>query len=147
VLCNAGFFPVKYPSGLPVGYELLFWSTTTLLQVALFIQSFFGEGIDILIDNRVINMPGLMSLEQMVQMVPYANHPMLRWIVVVKPEQLVLETETLPVEEHEEKRLKNVESLAVAIGFLQETEPELDWQSAERHFFPNSDIVDLLKTK
>jgi hypothetical protein len=36
---------LKYPSGLPVGLQLMFWLTTTLLQVALFSQSFFGEGI------------------------------------------------------------------------------------------------------
>jgi hypothetical protein len=42
----------------------------------------------LLIDNRVVPMPGLLSLEQMVQMVPYANHPYLGWIVVVKPASL-----------------------------------------------------------
>jgi hypothetical protein len=34
---------LKYSSGLPVGSELLFSSTTTLLQVALFIQSFLAK--------------------------------------------------------------------------------------------------------
>jgi hypothetical protein len=46
---------VKYSSGLPVGLQLLFWSTTTLLQVALFSQSFFGEGIDELYSNVIGN--------------------------------------------------------------------------------------------
>ena len=46
----------------------------------------------VLIDNRVINMPGLMSLAQMKQMVPYVNHPQLKWIVVIKPESLVRDT-------------------------------------------------------
>ena len=53
----------------------------------------------VLIDNRVVDMPAPISLQQMQQMVPYMNHPNLRWILVVKPERLQIDILTLPVEQ------------------------------------------------
>ncbi len=93
----------------------------------------------IIIDNRVVNMPAPMSLSQMVQMVPYATHPLLRWIIVVKPESLSLDAASLPVEENGGKHLKNVASLPEAIEFLMKMAPEVEWQRADANFFPNAD--------
>ena len=94
----------------------------------------------ILIDNRVVNMAGLMTLEQMVQMVSYVNHPMLRWVVVVKPESMLIDTTSLPIEKVGEKRLKNVSSLGEAIAFLRKEMPEIQTQKASESFFPSGEI-------
>jgi len=90
---------------------------------------------NVLIDNRVVNMPILMHLDQMVQMVPYVNHPMLRWIIVIKPESLTLDTKSLPIESAGEKRLKNVASFEEAIEFLKEVAPEIQLQQKDENFF------------
>jgi hypothetical protein len=89
----------------------------------------------VLIDNRVVDMPGLLSLQQMQQMVPYMNHPSLRWILVVKPEHLPIETSALPVEQEGQVQLKNVASLTEAFGFLQTLISEKLWQQAKTTFF------------
>ncbi|MCP4543169.1 MAG: hypothetical protein GY832_39145 [Chloroflexi bacterium] len=94
----------------------------------------------ILIDNRVVNSPSLVSLDQMKQMVPYMSHPLLRWVVVVKPESLALDTSDLPVEKDGQLRLKNVSSLTEAIDFLREMAPEVQWQQADETFFPNAEL-------
>jgi hypothetical protein len=94
----------------------------------------------ILIDNRVVNSPGLISLDQMKQMVPYMNHPSLRWVVVVRPESLALDTSDLSIEKDGQLRLKNVSSLPEAIDFLREMAPEVQWQQADATFFPNAEI-------
>ena len=101
----------------------------------------------VLIDNRVINMPGLMSLAQMKQMVPYVNHPQLKWIVVIKPESLVTDTDSLPIEKDGSQSLKNVASLPEALEFLMAERPEIGWERAASDFFPNSEIEDFLRRK
>src|SRR6185503_1173403 len=65
----------------------------------------------IIIDNRVVGMSSPASLGQMKQMVPYMNHPLLRWVVVVKPEHLALDADSLLVEQDGAAQLKNVASL------------------------------------
>ena len=110
------------------------------------LTSTIEKDFHILIDNRVVKMPGLLSLEQLKQMVPYINHPSLRWIVVIKPEDLLLDTGSLPIEDDREKHLKNVSSLPEAIGFLIENAPEVKWQNANIDFFPNSEIGDLINS-
>ncbi len=101
----------------------------------------------VLIDNRAINMPSLMSLQQMNQMAPYVNHPQLKWIVVIKPENLSIETENLAIEKDGHRSLKNVASPAEAIEFMMEQVQGIDWKQADTRFFPNSEIDGLLKSK
>ena len=101
----------------------------------------------VLIDNRVVDMPGLMSLAQLKQMVPYVNHPELKWIVVVKPENLVTDIDSLPIEADGSQRLKNVASLPEALEFLMAERPEIGWERAASGFFPNSEIEGLLRGK
>lgn len=91
----------------------------------------------ILIDNRVVDMPSPVSLSQMKQMVPYMDHPFLRWVVVVKPQNLALNTLELPIEQDGKTRLKNVASLPEAIEFLRKTVDDVQWQQADATFFPN----------
>jgi hypothetical protein len=94
----------------------------------------------VIIDNRVVEMSSLVSLSQMKQMVSYMNHPLLRWVVVVKPETLILDTSSLPIEKEGETQLKNVSSLREAIRYLRETTSGLEWGQADVTFFPNTEI-------
>ncbi len=94
----------------------------------------------ILIDNRAVNMPAPISLSQMKQMVSYMNHPLLRWVLVVKPESLALDTSDLPVEKDGTVHLKNVSSLTQAIDFLRETAPGVQWGQIDTTFFPNAEL-------
>ncbi len=95
----------------------------------------------LLIDNRVVNMPALISLQQMRQVVPYMSHPNLRWVLVVKPEQLQQDTSALPVEQEGQVQLKNVSDLSEAFDFLQTLIPESQWQQAQTTFFPNTEAL------
>jgi hypothetical protein len=95
-----------------------------------------GNEFHIIIDNRVVGMSSPASLGQMKQMVPYMNHPLLRWVVVVKPEHLALDTDSLPVEKEGATQLKNVASLKEAIRHLRQTTTDVRWQQADVTFFP-----------
>jgi hypothetical protein len=95
-----------------------------------------GNEFYIIIDNRVVGMSSLASLSQMKQMVPYMNHPLLRWVVVIKPEHLALDTASLPVEQEGATQLKNVASLEEAIRHLRQTTIDVQWQQADMTFFP-----------
>ena len=90
----------------------------------------------IIIDNRVVGMSTLASLTQMRQMVPYMSHPLLRWVVIIKPERLALDTDTLPIEAEGATQLKNVSSLEEALGYLQRVTEDIQWQQANLTFFP-----------
>jgi hypothetical protein len=89
----------------------------------------------IIVDNRVVGMSFLPSLGQMKQMVPYMNHPLLRWVVVVKPEQLALATDSLPVETDGVTQLKHVASLEEALRHLRQATIGVQWQQADEAFF------------
>lgn len=91
----------------------------------------------IIIDNRVVGMSAPVSLGQMRQMVPYMNHPLLRWVVVIKPKQLALDTDSLPIEKEGATQLKNVSSLEEAFKYLQQTTTDVQWQLADVTFFPD----------
>jgi hypothetical protein len=89
----------------------------------------------IIIDNRVVGMSAPASLSQMKQMVPYMNHPLLRWVVVVKPKHLTLDTASLPIEQQGATQLKNVASLEEAIRHLRQTTTAVQWLQADVTFF------------
>jgi hypothetical protein len=95
----------------------------------------------IIIDNRKVGMSSPVSLSQMKQMVPYMNHPLLRWVVVVKPEHLVLERENLQIEQEGDVRLKNVSSLAEGFSYLRQLPGDLRWSQADRAFFPDAEQI------
>lgn len=90
----------------------------------------------IIIDNRVVGMSTLASLRQMRQMVPYMSHPLLRWVVVIKPEHLALDTDALPIEAEATTQLKNVSSVEQALRYLQQVTEDVQWQQANVTFFP-----------
>jgi hypothetical protein len=94
-----------------------------------------GNEFHIIVDNRVVRMSAPASLSQMKQMVPYMNHPLLRWVVVVKPEHLALDTASLPVEQDRATQLKNVASLEEAISHLRQTTTDVQWHQADVTFF------------
>lgn len=89
----------------------------------------------VIIDNRVVAMAAPARLSQMKEMVSFMNHPMLRWVVVVKPASLDLDTSSLPIEQIEKTRLKNVSSLPEAIDHLQATTHGIMWEKADATFF------------
>lgn len=95
-----------------------------------------GNEFHVIIDNRLVSMSAPATLQQMQQMVPYMNHPLLRWVVVVKPEQLNLDTESLPIEQAGQTRLKNVATLAEGISYLRQVAGDIPWQQANEAFFP-----------
>lgn len=95
-----------------------------------------GNEFHIIIDNRVVGMSSPASLGQMKQMVPYMNHPLLRWVVVVKPEHLAFDTDSLPIEQQGAAQLKNVASLEEAIRHLRQTTTDVQWHQADATFFP-----------
>ncbi len=111
-----------------------------VIQKGQDLTSSIKDEFHILIDNRVVNMPAPLGLAQMKHMVPLLNHPMLRWIIVVKPASLTLDTSSLPMEKDGQLRLKNVSGLAEAIDFLRETLPDVQWQQIDATFFPNADM-------
>ncbi len=90
----------------------------------------------IIIDNRQMELAAPVRLSQMQLLVPYMNHPQLRWVVVVKPMHVVLSTEHRAIEQAGSIHLKNVASLPDAIQFLQQTTPGLHWDQADVAFFP-----------
>ncbi len=90
----------------------------------------------IIIDNRVVEMASPLPLHQMKQMVPYMNHPLLRWVVVIKPKSLSIDTDSLSIEEEGQTLLKNASSLDEAISYLREITSDVDWSVADMAFFP-----------
>lgn len=94
----------------------------------------------VIIDNRVVAMAAPASLSQMKEMVSFMNHPMLRWVIVVKPASLDLDTSKLPIEQSGKTQLKNVSSLPEAINHLQATTIGVVWEKADATFFPNAKI-------
>jgi hypothetical protein len=95
------------------------------------------EEFHVIIDNRVVAMSSPATLSQMKQMAPFMNHPFLRWVVVVKPQHLVLDTGALPIEQDGLTQLKNVSSLEEARSYLREAAPDLHWRRADEAFFPD----------
>lgn len=103
------------------------------------ITSNVEEEFHLIMDNRVVNMPSLLSLDQMKQMVPYMNHPLLRWIIVIKPEGMTLDTAGLPIEKKGKTHLKTVSGLAEALSFLREKALNIQWENADVNFFHRKD--------
>jgi len=94
----------------------------------------------VIIDNRFVGMSSLASLGQMKQAIPYMNHPFLRWIAVIKPQNLTLNVSDLPIEKDGLVCLKNFTDLPEAIKFLRETVSEVQWEDSDAAFFPNINL-------
>jgi hypothetical protein len=99
-----------------------------VVQAAQDLLQHVGDEFHILIDNRVVAMSAPASLAQMKQMAPFMNHPLLRWVVVIKPERLALDTESLPIERDGATQLKNVASLKEALEHLRQATSGVQWQ-------------------
>jgi hypothetical protein len=107
-----------------------------IVQAGQTLLGLIENDFHILIDNRFVAMTTPASLSQMKQAVSYMNHPCLRWVVVVKPLELALDTVTLPVEQDGQTRLKNVSSLSEAFNFLRDKVDDIHWLQADHAFFP-----------
>ena len=106
-----------------------------VVQAAQDLLQHIGSEFHILIDNRVVAMSAPATLAQMKQMAPFMNHPLLRWVVVIKPEHLALDTESLPIERDGATQLKNVSSLKEALGHLRQATSGVQWHRADEMFF------------
>ena len=87
----------------------------------------------LIIDNRVAPLPKIYSLEQLQDSSPILSHPLLKYLVVVKPMHLIL-----PEIEEESKNgvtLKNVASVQEAFQFLSER-TSIELTGDEMEFFP-----------
>lgn len=108
-----------------------------VMQVGTELLSNANQVFHVIIDNRVVELSAPVPLEQMQAMMPYMTHPMLRWVIVVKPKSLELETAQLPIEQSGDVRLKNVSSLQEAFHHLQSTVGDIAWDQADSSFFPD----------
>jgi hypothetical protein len=106
-----------------------------VIQAAQELLQHVGNEFHIIIDNRVVAMSAPATLAQMKQMAPFMNHPLLRWVVVIKPEQLVLDTDSLPIERDGATQLKNVSSLKEALEHLGRATNAVQWHRADETFF------------
>jgi hypothetical protein len=106
-----------------------------VIQAAQDLLQHVDNEFHIIIDNRVVAMSAPATLAQMKQMVPFMSHPRLRWVVVIKPEQLPLDTESLPIERDGATQLKNVSSLKEALGHLGQATSAIHWHRADEAFF------------
>ncbi len=109
-----------------------------VIQTGEALLSDVDSAFHVIIDNRVVEMVAPASLNQMKEMVSFMNHPMLRCVVVVKSAKLNLDTSSLPVEQIDKTRLKNVSSLQEAIDHLQAATNGIAWEKADETFFPNT---------
>lgn len=108
-----------------------------VIQTGVELLSDTNQEFHVIIDNRFVEMSAPVPLSQMQSMAPYMKHPMLRWVVVVKPENLELDTAHLPIEQSGHVQLKNVSSLQEALEQLQAIANDVAWEQADSTFFPN----------
>lgn len=108
-----------------------------VIQAGVELLAEANQEFHVIIDNRFVEMPAPVPLSQMQAMVPYMKHPMLRWVVVVKPESLELDTTHLPIEQSGNVQLINVSSLQEAFDQLQNVTSDVYWKQADSTFFPN----------
>lgn len=108
-----------------------------VIQAGVELLAEANQEFHVIIDNRFVEMPAPVPLSQMQAMVPYMKHPMLRWVVVVKPESLELDTTHLPIEQSGNVQLINVSSLQEAFDQLQNVTSDVSWKQADSTFFPN----------
>jgi hypothetical protein len=82
----------------------------------------------IIIDNRVAPLDMIYTLEDLQKVSAVLNHPLLAYVVIVKPDHLELGKEEMTVQSAGNVHLKNVSSIQEAAGFLctQGADPEID---------------------
>tara|TARA_R110000868_G_scaffold411291_1_gene702873 strand:- start:1594 stop:2022 length:429 start_codon:yes stop_codon:yes gene_type:complete len=93
------------------------------------------ELFHIIIDNRLAPLNKIFSLEELQNSSPILLHPLLSYIVIVKPNHLELRINETVIENREGKYLKNVSSIHEALDFVRQTIPELHQGKMDIHFF------------
>jgi len=96
------------------------------------------EPFHIIIDNRLAPLNKMYSLEELQNSSPLLLHPLLNYIVIVKPNHLELRINEILIEKRESKYLKNVSSIHEALDFVRQTIPELHQGKIDIHFFDHT---------
>lgn len=96
------------------------------------------EPFQIIIDNRLAPLNKLFSLEELQNSSPLLLHPLLHYIVMVKPNHLELRSDDTLIEKRESTYLKNVSSIQEALNFLRQAIPELSQAKIDSHFFDHN---------
>lgn len=109
----------------------VFEETQKLLQDA-------KEPFQIIIDNRLVPLNKIFSLEELQNSSPLLLHPLLNHIVIVKPNHLELKINETFMEKRKSTYLKNVSSIHEALDFLSQKIPELNQGKMDIHFFDNT---------
>ncbi len=90
----------------------------------------------IVIDNRRIDPQVIMNLSEIKQAAPYMNHALLRWVVVVAPLALADAAPEVVTQQDGHTRMRVVATIEEALAHLGSVDTTLDWEQAERGFFP-----------
>lgn len=96
-----------------------------------------NQDFHVLIDNRNITETSLISLEMMLQMMPSLNHPALRCIVVILPDQIKAQAQHLEAQQVGSIRLMYVASLNDAFNHLINVDKDIDPVQVDPSFFIN----------
>lgn len=94
-----------------------------------------NDPFHILIDNRIIESESIASLDMMLQAMPMLNHPELGWMVMILPEAIKDQAETMPIQTSGHIQLKYVGSLDSAMLHLSNEDDSIDWSVQDRGFF------------
>lgn len=90
----------------------------------------------ILIDNRLAPLPYLYSLTELQAFSPVLSHPLLRYVVIVKPNHLTLGTSNMDVEASKDVLLKNVSTVREGMDFLIRQGVVSGFEAGDFGFFP-----------
>ncbi len=93
------------------------------------------DRLHFIIDNRIMEMQQPVSLADMQRFAPFLQDPRLQWIVVIAPEQIAIDVDTLPVEQEGRLSLKNVKSVDDAISHLLSVDSSLQATDFDKIFF------------
>ncbi|MBH5316238.1 hypothetical protein I6N90_00250 [Paenibacillus sp. GSMTC-2017] len=89
----------------------------------------------LLIDDRIIADTSLVSLDNILQVMPILNHPLLLTIVIILPVTLEGTAEDIPEQKNGNMVLKYVDNLDSAYRHLQAQDPTINWEEADSQFF------------
>jgi hypothetical protein len=92
----------------------------------------------VIIDNRLAPINKIYTLAELQQSSPLLSHPLLQYIVIVKPQHIELQPEHLALETRHGIHLKNVASIGEAIEYVGRMSTDGDMADMDTSFFPNA---------
>ena len=91
-----------------------------------------------IIDNRMAPLNALFTLQELQAMSPFLQHPLLKYLVVVKPLHLTLNEEQAQIQEANGVLLKNVSGIEEGMNFLKKNQALSGITAPDPQFFPNT---------